>query len=69
MPVFASDLVLEQLALDAEPTVRLAAADAIARRFHENPELYRRLARTLSRDEDGSVKSRALAALAEDVGA
>jgi hypothetical protein len=67
-PVFASDLVLEQLALDREPAVRRAALEAISARFHENPELYRRLVRELSRDEDHGVQARALSALQEDVG-
>jgi hypothetical protein len=67
VPVFASDLVLEQLALDAEPAVRGAAIEAIAHRFHENPELYRRLARDLSRDGDRGVQERALRVLAEDI--
>lgn len=67
VPVFASDLVLEQLALDADAPVRRAAIEAIAHRFHENPELYRRLARELSRDGDRGVQTRALAALDEDI--
>jgi hypothetical protein len=67
VPVFASDLVLEQLALDAEPTVRRAALEAIARRFHENRDLYGRLVGDLSRDDDPGVQLRAQAALAENV--
>ncbi len=67
VPVFASDLVLEQLALDREPLVRRAALEAITARFHENPELYRRLVRDLSRDDDHTVQARALSALQEDV--
>jgi HEAT repeat protein len=67
VPVFASDLVLEQLALDPEPAVRRAAVSAMARRFHENRDLYRRVARSLTEDEDHDVRSRAHAVLAEDV--
>jgi HEAT repeat protein len=68
VPVLASDLVLEQLALDRDATVRQAALDAITTRLHENPELYRRLVRDLSRDDDRGVQARALSALREDVG-
>lgn len=67
--VFASDLVLEQLAFDAEIPVRRAALDAIAHRFHENPDHYRAVAKQLLHDGDGDVRARARAALEEDVSA
>jgi len=48
-PVFVSDLALEELSTDPDPSVRVASARAMARRIHEAPDAY---ARTLSRLAD-----------------
>jgi hypothetical protein len=58
--VLVADLAIEQLALDTDGHVRLAALRAAAARFGESPDLYRKLARDLASDSS-SLVSRAAA--------
>ena len=55
-PVFVSDLALEELSTDPDPTVRASAARAMAHRIHEAPVAYARTLSRLTEDIDPRVE-------------
>jgi hypothetical protein len=59
-PVLVADLAIEQLALDDDAQVRLAAVRAAARHSGESPEFYKELALKLTLDSSRLVRRGAL---------
>ena len=58
-PVFVADLVVSELARDADHEVRAAAARALRTHFRADPERFARLASELMSDPHPSVRSAA----------